>query len=136
MFAPLDQLRLEHILPEAGSLRVDGKPVVSTNDALKVKEFLLVFYGSSRDRRSKLVAECLNRYAEYFNPEDSGLVSMKGEIMCSPRALQILYIPCERNFVEFQQFYMDHSETGWMYPEQPCYDQDPVALKQLVLSQK
>ena len=87
MYAELNEVRLEHILPESGSLQHEGKPVGSTNDALKVREFLIIFYGASRDRKSREVAQALNTYAEYFNPDDQGLSTMKGEVICGPRAL-------------------------------------------------
>ena len=68
-----NDLRIEEILSEKGSLRHDGKPLVSNASAFNVKEFTFIFYGSSRDKRSRQVAAQLNSYVDCFNPEDQGL---------------------------------------------------------------
>ena len=53
MKANKQELRIEEILSEKGSMRHDGKPLVSNSQAFNVKEFTFIFYGSSRDKRSR-----------------------------------------------------------------------------------
>ena len=35
------------------------------------------------------------------------------------RSCQVLYIPCELNYMEFQNFYQENYEYGWIYPDFP-----------------
>ena len=129
MKANLDEMRIEEILSERGSIRYDGKPLQSNIGAFNIKEFILIYYGSSRDKKSRQLAGALNQFVDCFNPDDQGLEKEKmttsdktsGEVyMCSSkRSCQIFYVPCELNYLEFQNFYQENYEYGWIYPDFP-----------------
>ena len=44
------------------------------------------------------------------------------EFACGSRTCQVLYVPCELNYMEFQNFYQENYEYGWIYPEFPQDD--------------
>ena len=94
-------MRIEDICSHHGALRYDGKKISDGASVFAVKEFTFLFYGSSKDKKSRQVAWALNAYAEYFNPEDYGLQRDGTEITAKVRNCQIFYVPCEDSFADF-----------------------------------
>ena len=39
-----------------------------------MRELILIFYGSSRDKKSRSVAVAMNEFVENFNPSDHGVI--------------------------------------------------------------
>ena len=116
----IDNLFIEEILHQRGDLLYDGKPLARHNEIfVTVKEFIIVFYGSSRDRKSREVAKAINNMLDVFNPDNQGFQKGSGEYIHLYRDLQCLWIPCEKNFMEFQSMYNDNYEYGWIYPNYP-----------------
>ena len=66
----LSVLRIEDILDTPGMLRYEGKVIYDHSSIFQDKEFNFLFYGSSKDKKSRQVALYLNAYVDYFNPED------------------------------------------------------------------
>ena len=120
MKVDMENVKIEDICKEKGALRHDGKKLTNNADAFNVKEFTFVFYGHSKCQKSRQIAYALNNYADYFNDEDGGLKREKLMVGCrSTRIVQIFYIPCEKYFIDFQSFYTDYYESGWIYPDFP-----------------
>ena len=129
-------MRIEEILSERGNLRWDGKPFSSASLAFNnVSEFILLFYGSSRDKKSRQVAQCLNVYADQFNP-DEPLRKERDEIVPGSRKCQIFYVPCELSFNEFQSFYSENYEYGWIYPDFPQDPDENLEVEQIIFGNK
>ena len=91
-------MKIHEILTEKGQIRFDGKPLVKNYQAFEVREFIFIYYGSSRDKKSRNVAAALNEFIENFDLSDHGLMRQKDDINFSFRTCQVFYIPCERNF--------------------------------------
>ena len=132
----LEEVKLEEILSKRGDILYDGKPVVPLKEAFQAKEFVFIFYGSSRDPRSRQVGQCLNEFAEHFNPDHQGMRQDRDEYNLTQRTCQIVYIPCEANFMEFQNYYAENYEFGWLYPNFPMDDGDEIDESQLIFCKK
>ena len=52
----LDLQKIEDILSEEGAVRYDCKPIRDHSVLFNVKEFIFVFFGSSRDKKSRAIA--------------------------------------------------------------------------------
>ena len=115
-------MSIEDILSDNRSLKWDYTALSKISQAFAVKEFIFIFYGSSRDKNSRQVARALNGYIEAFNPDDTGLRKEKDEVHCVNRSCQVIYIPNELNYEDFQSFYKNNIEYGWMYPDFPQED--------------
>ena len=129
-------MRIEEILSERGNLRYDGKPLSSASAAFNVNEFILLFYGSSRDKKSRQIAQCLNNYVDLFNPDDQGMRKERDEIVTGSRKCQIFYVPCELTFNEFQSFYSENYEYGWIYPDYPQDPDENIEAEQIIFGNK
>ena len=81
----LNYHKIEDILKEEGAIRFDNKCIRDHQVLFNVKEFIFVFFGSSQDKKSRAIANALNVYAEFFNPEDMGLSREKDEIVAKSR---------------------------------------------------
>ena len=49
----LKNMKIEEICEHDGALRYDGKKIVDNSSVFNVKEFILIFYGSSKDKKSR-----------------------------------------------------------------------------------
>ena len=45
-----------------------------------------------------------------------------------------MWIPCEKNFMDFQSYYYDNYENGWIYPNYP-QDQESFDEKQCIFGE-
>ena len=84
-----DEIKIEQICSRKGDLRFDGRCFTEPKYIFEVKEFIFVFYGNSRDRKSRLIAQALNQYIEEYSNKGSssnGLVIKKGEVSTDIRA--------------------------------------------------
>ena len=52
----IENLRLDDILTDGNSLKWDYMPLSKISTAFAVKEFVILFYGSGRDKNSRQVA--------------------------------------------------------------------------------
>ena len=71
----LEELKLEDILKNPGDVKHDNAKLSNQEQAFNVREFIFIYYGHSKDKKSRLVAEYLNEYVGLHNPEEhnSGL---------------------------------------------------------------
>ena len=75
-------MTIEEIMSLKGDLRYDGKCILRHYEVLRtVKEFIFIFYGSSRDKKSRSVANALNNYLDHFNPDNGGFRKKENEFI-------------------------------------------------------
>ena len=130
----LSKSRVENILDQPGSMKFEGVNIQNHHKVFDVREFTLLFYGCSKDKKARQVAAFLNAYCEYWNLDDIGLIKRDDEYVVKDRKCQIFYVPCEDNYADFQAFYEENYEFGWIYPEFPNYsDNAPVSTQKGIL---
>ena len=88
-YQELVDTNIEQICNKKGDLRFDGRCFAEPKYIFEVREFIFVFYGNSRDRKSRLVAEALNCYIDEFSKDkggsSNGLTIKKGEVNADVR---------------------------------------------------